>query len=68
MVLHAVWGAIRFSRAKQVVFVVPTPRHCISPVMHTRYERVLWMTRIARTPGPMQVLVHAMWESGRRPQ
>ena len=32
--------------------------------MQTRYERVLWMTRIALTPGPMQVLVHTIWESG----
>ena len=37
--------------------MVLTRGHRISPVMHTRYERVLWMTRIARTPGPVQVLV-----------
>ena len=67
MVLQAVWGATRLSRAKEVVFVVVTQGHRISPVMHTRYERVLWMTRIARTPGPVQVLVQAIWESGLRP-
>ena len=67
MVLQAVWGATRLSRAKEVVFVVLMQGHRISPVMHTRYERVLWMTRIARTPGPMQVLVQAIWESGLRP-
>ena len=67
MVLQAVWGATRLSRAKEVVFVVLTQGHRISPVMHTRYERVLWMTRIARTPGPVQVLVQAIWESGLRP-
>ena len=41
MVLQAVWGVTRLSRAKEVVFVVLTPGHRISPVMHTRYERVL---------------------------
>ena len=67
MVLRAVWGATKLSRAKEVVFVVVTPGYRISPVMHTRYERVLWMTQIARTPRPVQVLVQATWESGRRP-
>ena len=67
MVLQAVWGATRLSRAKEVVFVVLMQGHRISPVMHTRYERVLWMTRIARTPGPVQVVVQAIWESGLRP-
>ena len=67
MVLQAVWGATRLSRAKEVVFVVLTQGHRISPVMHTRYERVLWMTRIARTPGTVQVLVQVIWESGLRP-
>ena len=67
MVPQAVWGATRLSCAKEVVFVVLTPGHRISPVMHTHYKRVLGMTRIARTPGPVQVLVQAVWESGRRP-
>ena len=67
MVLQAVWRATRLSCAKEVVFVVLTQGHGISPVMHTRYERVLWMTRIARTPRPVQVLVQAIWESGLRP-
>ena len=67
MVLQAVWGATRLSRAKEVVFVVLTQGHRISPVMHTRYLRVLWMTRWARSPGPVQVLVQAIWESGLRP-
>ena len=52
MVVQAVWGATGLSRAKEVAFVVQTPGHRMSPVMHTRYERLLWMTRIARTPGP----------------
>ena len=60
MVLRAVWGTTRLSRAKEVVFVVRTQGHRISPVMHTCYERVLWMTRNARTLGPVQVLVQAI--------
>ena len=67
MVLQAVWGTTRLSRAKEVVFVVLTPGHHVPPLMHTCYERVLWMTRIARTPGPVQVPVQAIWESGHRP-
>ena len=35
MVLRAVWGGTRLSRAKEVVFVVPTPGHRISLVIHT---------------------------------
>ena len=35
MVLRAVWGATRLSRAKEVVFLVMTPGHRICPVMHT---------------------------------
>ena len=50
-----------------VVFIVLAPGHHISSVMHTRYELVLWMAPIARTPGTVQVLVQAIWESGRRP-
>ena len=41
VVLRAVWGATTLSYAKEVVFVVLAPGHRISPVMHTRYERVL---------------------------
>ena len=51
MVLRAVWGATRLSRAKEVVFVGLTLGHHMSLVMHTCYERVLWMARIARTLG-----------------
>ena len=35
MVLQAIWGATRLSRAKEMVFVVVTQGHRISPVMHT---------------------------------
>ena len=68
MVLQAVWGAAtRLYRAKAVVFVVLTLGLRISAVMHTRYEHVLWMTRIERTPRPVHLLVQAIWESGRWP-
>ena len=65
MVLRAVWadtlprqgGGIRR----------PDTGHCIFLMMHTRYEQVLWMARIARSSGPVQVLVQAIWETGRQP-
>ena len=66
-VLRAMWGATHLSRAKEIVFSVPTKGHRISPVMHTRYERLLWLTRVARKPGVTQVFTQAIWESGGRP-
>ena len=66
-VLRAVWGATRLSRAKEVVFTVLTKGHRVSPIMHTRYERVLWLTRVARRPGVTQVLTQAVWEQTCRP-
>ena len=50
-VVRALWGATRLSRAKEIVFSVLSKGHCISPVMHTRYERLLWLARVARRPG-----------------
>ena len=66
-VLRAVWGATRLSRAKEVVFTVLTKGHRVSPVMHTRYERVLWLVRVARRPRVTQVLTQAVWEHHCRP-
>ena len=45
MVLRAVRGATRLSRAKDFFFVLLTSRHRISPLMHIRYKRILWMVR-----------------------
>jgi len=41
--------------------------HRISPVMHTRYERVLWLAHVAGRPGTTQVFVQAIWEHGGQP-
>ena len=49
------------------MFAVLTPGHRVSPVMHTRYERVMWVARVARSPGPVQVMAHAMWEASSTP-
>ena len=57
VVVRALWGATRLSRAKE---------HRISPVMHTRYERLLWSARVARQPGVTQGFTQAVWESGGR--
>ena len=47
-VMRALWGATRLSRAKEIVFSVLSKGHRVSPVMHTRYERLLWVARAAR--------------------
>ena len=54
-VVRTLWGARRLSRAKEIVFVVLSKGHRISPVMHTRYERLLCLARMARWPGVTQV-------------
>ena len=65
-VLQALWGAVCLSTAKEMVFSVLSKGHCVSPVMHTRYERLLWLPRVARQPGVTQVFTQAIWEPGSR--
>ena len=36
-------------------------------VMHTRYERLLWLARLARRPGVTQVFAQGIGDSGGRP-
>ena len=59
-VLQALWGATRLSQAKEIVLLVLSKGHCVSPVMHTRYERLLWLARVARRPGVTQVFTQAI--------
>ena len=66
-VVRALWGPARVSRSKEVIFTVLSKGHRVSPVMHTRYERLLWLARLARQPGVTQVFAQATWESGGRP-
>ena len=54
-------------RAKEIVFTVVSKGHHVSPIMRTRYERLLWLARMARRPGVTQVFTQAIWESGGRP-
>ena len=54
-VVRALWGPARVSRAKEVLFTVLSKAHRLSPIMHTRYERLLPVARLARRPGVMQV-------------
>ena len=63
-VVRALWGPARVSRAKEVIFTVPSKGHRVSPVMHTRYERLLWLARLARQPGVTRGFAQAIWESG----
>ena len=66
-VLRALRGATRLSRAKEIVFSRLSKGHRISPVMHTRCKRLLWLARVARRPGVTQVFAQAIRESGGRP-
>ena len=66
-VVRALWGPARMSRAKEVIFTMLSKGHRVSPIMHTRYERLLWLARLARRPGVTQVFAQAIWESGGRP-
>ena len=50
-VVWALWGATRLSRAKEIVFTILSKGHRVSSIMHTRYERLLWLARVARRPG-----------------
>ena len=67
VVVRALWGATRLSRAKEIVFTVLSKGHRVSPIMHARYERLLWLARVARRPGVTQVFTQAISESGGRP-
>ena len=66
-VMRALWGATRLSRAKEGVFTVLSKGHHVSPIMHTRYERLLWLARVARRPGVTLVFTRAIRESSGRP-
>ena len=66
-VLRALWGTTCLSRAKEIVFSALSKGHSISPVMHTRYERLLRLARVARRPGATQLFTRAIWASGGRP-
>ena len=67
VVLRALWGATHLSRAKEIVFPVLSKGHRVSPVMQARYERLLWLARVARRPVVTQVFTQAIWELGGRP-
>ena len=66
-VVRALWGPARVSRAKEVVFTVLSEGRRVSAIMHTRYERLLWLARLARRPGVTQFFAQGIWESGGRP-
>ena len=46
-VVRALWGAMRLSRAKEMVFTILSKGHCVSPLMHKRYERPLFLAHVA---------------------
>ena len=58
-VVRALWATARLSWAKEVIFTVLSKGHRVSPIMHTRYERLLWLARLARRPGVTQVFAQA---------
>ena len=59
-VVAAMWGPTRMARAKEMVFCLLTPGHRTSPVMCTRYERLVWLARTAREAGATQCLFQAI--------
>ena len=59
-VLWAIWGPTRTALAKEVIFCLLTPGHRTSPVMCTRYERLVWLARTAREAGAAQCLLQAI--------
>ena len=60
--VRAIWGPTRPSRAKEVVFSLLTAGHRTSPIMRTKYKRLVWMAQLAQVPGAAQVLMQAIWE------
>ena len=58
--MRALWGPKRFSWAKEIVFSVLSKGHRVSPMTHTRYERLLWLARVARWPGVTQIFTQAI--------
>ena len=66
-VVRALWGAARLSQAKEVIFIVLSNGHRVSPIMHMRYERLLWLACLPRRPGVTQVFAQAIGELGGRP-
>ena len=62
-----VWGSTRLSWAKESVFSVLTPGHCMSPVIHTRQDGPLKMVRVVRLPGVTHMAVQAIWGAWPRP-
>ena len=59
-VLQALWAATRPSQAKEIVLLVLSKGHHVSPVMHTQYEPLLWLARVARRPGVTNVFTQAI--------
>ena len=62
-VMTAVWGCSRKSRAKEILFAVLMKGHRLSPVMRHQASVAAWLTRVARTPGTLQMAVQAIWEA-----
>ena len=56
-IVCAIWGPTGPGRAKEVVFSLLNPSHRASPMMWTKYERLLWLAQLARVPGTAQVLM-----------
>ena len=66
-VVRTVWGPMRTSRAKEVLWAVPLPGHQVSLVWRLQYSRVLWLARQAWTLGAGPVMVQATLEGTDRP-
>jgi len=60
--LKAMWRSARGARAKEVIFTVLSPGHRVSPCLVVDYQRILWLAKWSRTPGPQRLAIHAIWQ------
>ena len=56
----AIWGPMRCSRTKEVLWGLLARGFYVSPLWRVQYQRLLWLARQARTHGTTQTLVQAV--------
>ena len=65
-ILQALWGTSRAMRTKEIIFSILVPGHRTSPTMAAAYNRVLWLIKWVRTPGPQRAVIHQIWQRQQR--
>ena len=62
-IVRSLWGPTRTARAREIVLWILHPGHIVSAEGRRAYLQLLWLARIARMPGALQVAVQALWEA-----